>query len=128
MIPRYTLAWIVLPFIGIANGAVRELGYRRLMGELAAHQVSSLTGVILFGLYTWGLSHLWKIQSSGQAVAIGLIWLALTVSFEFLFGHYVIGHPWDRLIQDYNLLSGRLWGLVLLSITIAPYVVHKLRS
>jgi hypothetical protein len=53
--------------------------------------------------------------------------LCLTVAFEFLFGHYVANHPLSRLIQDYNLLSGRLWALVLLAVTAAPYVVYKLK-
>lgn len=128
MILRYTLAWLVLSFIGILNGAARELGYGRFMRELTAHQVSTLTGIVLFGLCTLGLSYIWKIRSSGQALAIGLIWLALTIAFEFLFGHYVLGHPWSRLFHDYNLLAGRVWVLVLIWITIAPYTVYRLRS
>lgn len=128
MILRYTLAWIALPFIGILNGAIRELGYGRFMRELTAHQVSTLTGIVLFGLYTLGLSYIWKIRFSGQALTIGLIWLALTIAFEFLFGHYVLRHPWSRLLHDYNLLAGRVWVLVLLWITIAPYTVYRLRS
>lgn len=41
-----------------------------------------------------------------KALAIGCIWLMLTPSFEFLFGHYVMGHPWSRLLYDYNLFAG----------------------
>jgi hypothetical protein len=69
---------------------------------------------------------MWPLESSQQALAVGIIWLCLTVAFEFLFGHYVANHPWSRLIQDYNLLSGRLWALVLLAVAAAPYVVYKL--
>jgi hypothetical protein len=29
-----------------------------------------------------------------------------TVAFELTFGHYVMGHPWSRLLADYNLLAG----------------------
>lgn len=128
MILRYTLAWLALPIIGIANGAFRELAYKDVLGELRAHQISVATGIILFGLYVWILSLRWKIGSAAQAVAIGLIWLALTVTFEFLFGHYVMHHPWSKLLHDYNILEGRLWLLVLLWITIAPYVFYKLSS
>ena len=65
---------------------------------------------------------------SVPALAIGGIWLALTVAFEFLFGHYVMGHPWSRLFHDYNLLEGRLWVLVLVWTFIAPYVFYRLGS
>jgi len=127
MILRYTIAWIGLAIIGIINGVIREVGYGKFLGELLAHQVSSVTGIILFGLFTWCLTLRWRMQSSGQAFTIGIIWLALTIAFEFLFGHYVMKHPWSRLFHDYNILEGRVWILVLVWITIAPYVIYRLR-
>lgn len=125
---KYTLAWLLMPLIAIINGAIREAGYRRFVSELLAHQISTLTGIILMGCYVWLLSRKWRIASSGQAILIGVIWLTLTVAFEFLFGHYVMGQPWAQLFHDYNLLEGRLWVLFLIWITIAPYVINKLRS
>jgi hypothetical protein len=113
-------------FIAITNGVLRQYVYGRWMKELSAHQVSSLTAVILFYLYTWILVKKWPLESSRQAVAVGIIWLCMTVAFEFLFGHYVANHPLSRLIQDYDLLSGRLWTLVLLAVAAAPYLVYKL--
>ena len=127
MVLKYTIAWIPMVFIAITNGVLRQYGYGRWMKELSAHQVSSLTAVVLFYLYTWILVKKWSLESSRQAVAVGIIWLCLTVAFEFLFGHYVANHPWSKLFQDYNLLSGRLWALVLLAVAAAPYVVYKLK-
>ena len=98
------------------------------MSELTAHQISTLTGIILFGLYVWFLSRLWRIKSASQALLIGVMWLSLTVAFEFVFGHYVMGNPWSRLLHEYNLLEGRLWVLVLIWITIAPLVFKTRRS
>ena len=126
MLLKYTTAWIPMVFIAITNGVLRQYVYGRWMKELSAHQVSSLTAVILFYLYTWILVKKWPLESSRQAVAVGIIWLCMTVAFEFLFGHYVANHPLSRLIQDYDLLSGRLWTLVLLAVAAAPYLVYKL--
>ena len=53
---------------------------------------------------------------------IGLIWCALTVGFECIFGHYIAGHLWSRLLQHYNNFAGRIWGIVLLWATLAPNV------
>ena len=128
MILKYALAWLLMPIIGIINGIIRQYGYSNALGELWAHQVSTVTGIILFGLYIWVLTRWWKIQSSAQAIAIGVMWLALTVAFEFLFGHYVMKHPWSRLLHDYNILEGRIWALVLLFVVIAPYIFYKLSS
>jgi ABC-type glycerol-3-phosphate transport system permease component len=63
-----------------------------------------------------------------QAIAIGTIWLILTVAFEFFFGRYVGNHPWSRLLADYNLLAGRLWGLVLLAVATLPAAVFLFKS
>jgi len=125
---RYILAWIAMPFIGIINGMIRQYGYSHFVGEQIAHQISTVTGIILFGLYVWFVTLKWKIRSVGQALGIGLIWLGLTVSFEFLFGHYVMKHPWSTLLHDYNIGEGRLWALVLVFITLAPLIFYKLRS
>ena len=128
MIKRYTIAWIPMVFIAIMNATIRQLGYSRFMSELRAHQVSTVTGIAFFGLYTWLLGLKWKIQSERQALAIGFIWLVLTIAFEFIFGHYVMGNPWSRLLRDYNLIEGRVWSLVLISIVVLPYVIYKIRS
>jgi hypothetical protein len=126
MLIKYVLAWVPMVLIAIVNAAFREAGYGKFMGELGAHQLSTLTAIILFGVYIWILTRVWPIQSSGQAITIGLIWLGLTVAFEFLFGHYVMGNSWEKLFHDYNLLAGRAWVLVLIWIAIAPYVFYSL--
>jgi hypothetical protein len=125
---KYALAWLAMPIIGIINGTIRQYGYRQALGELRAHQVSTVSGIILFGICIWALTRWWKIQSSAQAIAIGGMWLVLTVAFEFLFGHYVMKHPWSRLLHDYNILEGRIWLLVLLWVTAAPYVFYRLSN
>jgi hypothetical protein len=127
MILHYTVSWIGMVIIAIMNGAIRDALYGKRLGELTAHQISTFTLIILSGLYIWLLGLTWEITSPGQAVTIGLIWLALTVAFEFLFGHYVVKHPWNRLLHDYNLLKGRIWVLVLIWITIAPYIFSRFR-
>jgi hypothetical protein len=124
---KYTMCWVGLVGIAIINGVLREKGYRRSMSELTAHQLSTAIGIALFGIYVLILTRIWRIESSGQAFAIGGIWLFLTIGFEFVFGHYVMGHPWRRLFHDYNLLRGRLWILLLIWTAIAPYVFFKIK-
>jgi len=125
---KWIIAWLPLVLIGIINGAIREIGYKKILGELHAHQVSTLTGIILMGIYIGYLTLNLKIQSAGQAIIIGSIWLVLTIAFEFLFGHYVMKNEWSRLLHDYNILKGRLWLLVLIWIITAPYIFYRLRT
>ena len=115
-------------FIAIANGAIREKWYEKHLGELHAHQVYAVSGALLFGVYIWMLVRLWKPESSGQALTIGMVWLGMTVAFEFLFGHYVVRRPWSALLHDYNIFASRLWLVVLVWVTIAPYLFYWLQQ
>jgi len=127
MIPRIILAWIPMVFIGIANGMMREFGYKPYVDELLAHQISTVTAIILFGIYTWLIKSWLRLASSRQAWLVGGIWLSLTVAFEFLFGHYLMKHSWSHLLHDYNIFEGRVWLLVLIAILVLPYIVYKIR-
>lgn len=122
---NYLLAWIGLAVIMILNGIMRGL-YQPFMSELMAHQISTITGIVLVFLVTWFMNKNGPIPSNTKSLYIGVSWLIMTILFEFIFGHYVIGHPWNRLFHDYNLLEGRIWSLFLVAITIMPYTVFNL--
>jgi len=128
MLLKYALAWIPMMFIGVANGAVRELVYAGFMSELAAHRVSSAIAILLFAGYAWLLGGIWPLESAGRAVQAGLTWLVLTVAFEFVFGRFVAGHSWAELLADYNVLAGRVWVFVPAALAVLPYLVFRLRS
>jgi hypothetical protein len=124
----YAVSWIGMVAIAILNGVVREKAYGQFMGELHAHQLSTLIGLLLFGVYIWILTGTFPIESSTQAQIIGGMWLCMTVMFEFVFGHFVIGHSWIRLLEDFNIFRGRVWSLVLVWTAIAPYLFYRIRS
>ena len=123
MITKYLLVWLFLAVVAIANGVLRQSTYGKFVSELAAHQISTLTAIIAFGAVVWSVNRFWPIQSASQALTIGSCWLVMTVMFEFGFGHYVAGHPWEKLLADYNFLEGRVWLLVLTWVLILPFVV-----
>ncbi len=125
---KYIVAWFPMVFIAIANGALRQFAYREYLGELTAHQLSTVSGVAILGIYIWILIQRWKLSSTSEAIRIGLLWLVMTVLFEFVFGHFVMGHTWAKLLHDYNLFEGRLWIVVLIWVTIAPYVFYRFQK
>ena len=117
------LAWMALLVIAILNGELRNRVLSDHYGELRAHQASSLilSSIILLVSYVFSLVH----ESSASlldVVYVGLLWTCMPICFEFPFGHYVMKHSWSHLLQDYNLLQGRLWVLVLLSSLVGPYL------
>jgi hypothetical protein len=123
----WLLAWLGGPLIGIANGTLRELGYKVRLGDLAAHQLSTASALGLFAAYFELLARLRPPGSTRDALQVGLIWLALTVAFEFGFGRRVARLSWDEWLADYDLRRGRLWPLVLAWIALGPAIVRARR-
>ncbi len=112
--------------IAVANGAVREAWLVPRLGDHAARRVSTLLLIALFAVYIGYVTRRWPIASSGEALAIGATWLALTLVFEFALGRFVSGLSWQQMIAEYDLAAGRLWPLVPLSVAVAPYFFFRL--
>jgi hypothetical protein len=125
---KYFVAWFGVVVLGLLNATIRQVVYAKYVGELAGHQISTLTFAVLVGLYAWVLSGFLKLTSPEEANGVGLMWMVLTVIFEFGLGRYVVGDPWGKLLGDYNILEGRVWGLFILWVALAPYVFYRVRG
>ena len=128
MVTKYLLVWFLLAVVAITNGVIRQTTYGKSVSDLAAHQISTITAILASGTVVWVVHRSWPIESASQAWIIGLLWLVMTIAFEFGFGHFVAGHSWDRLLADYNILKGRVWFLFLVWLGIMPFVLFKLAS
>lgn len=124
---NWALAWLPMVAIAIANGAARDLGYGPAVGELTAQQLSTVSALLLFGLYIWFAIRRLRPASLHSALAGGVWWFVLTVAFECLFGHYVAGDSWAQLAENYDLAAGRLWPLILVWVAVAPALFYRLQ-
>ena len=111
--------------LAVVNGAARDLWYKRYTSELRGHQISTISLIILFGFYIYFVISRLPPNTERQAMYIGLLWLLLTLLFEFGFGLFQ-GKSWQLLLSDYNIFKGRIWILILIWTTIAPYLFFKL--
>lgn len=125
---RYLLAWFALLVVAVANGALRQFTFGKHMPELRAHQLSTLIGAVLIGVLIWLLVRKWPPSSGRQALLVGLMWLVLTVAFEFFMGLVLAGRPLSQILHDYNLFAGRVWVLFLVWLAAAPWVIYRLRN
>ena len=118
------LLWFFFAIIATLNGFIRDTTYKKLVGDLLAHQISTLIFIFLiliimylfFSKISYGFNELW---------IIGLSWVTATIIFEFIFGHYIFGNTRERLLGDYNLLEGRVWSFVLIFTLIGPWLVGR---
>jgi len=119
------ITWFGLLIVAIINGTIRDFTYQKKICEHKGHQVSTITLLIFISLYCYFIFNLWKLESETEAIIVGIIWLVLTLAFEFLFGHFVSKKEWKVLFKDYNILKGRLWILIPLWTAIVPYLDFK---
>lgn len=117
--------WVLFAILAVINGVVRNQYIAPGVGEYAGHVISSVILISLILIVTFLFVRYLKETASKGLLLIGIFWLMLTVVFEFVFGHYVAGHPWERLLADYHIAKGRLWSLVLLTTFLAPLVCGK---
>ncbi len=125
---RYLVAWLALLVIAVANGALRQLTFGRHMSELRAHQLSTLIGSVLIGIFIWFVVRRWPPSGDRQALLIGLVWLVLTVAFEFFMGLVLAHRPLSEVLHDYDVSAGRVWVLFLVWLTLAPWVLSRFRG
>lgn len=117
--------WLLFSVAAVLNGLLRVNVIAPRIGEMPAHYVATaiLCAVILVGSCV--LVKMQTIEQTSILLTVGVIWLVATVIFEFVFGHYVVGHSWGRLLADYNILQGRAWVLVLLTELFGPLLCAR---
>ena len=120
--------WILLVSVAAFNGAMREKLLVLLLGSQLALPLSGVLLSILIFLITLFLVPSLRLSVSWQYWLVGAMWLLLTVIFEFVFGHYVTGTSWSRLLEAFNVVTGNLLVLVLITTTVSPYLAAKLRG
>lgn len=118
--------WFVLVFAAILNGTFREFIISPNLGSYVGHIISSFMFIAIILVLTYlFISKLNERPNKKELLLIGLFWLILTIIFEFVFGHFIMGHPWEKLFADYNIFNGRIWSFVLLATLFAPLIIGR---
>ena len=120
--------WVMMLVVASINGAIREALLIPTVGVVAARAISPVALSVFVLLVTWLTIRWIDPGSSRDAWIIGALWVGLTLGFEFLAGHYLFGDPWRQLLEEYNVLRGRIWVLVLITIACAPRVCARMRG
>jgi hypothetical protein len=122
------LIWFVLMVLAILNGTVRLKLIIPNTGLTAGLAISTVMLCILILLATWvGIRWLGPTNAS-HALGIGLLWLVMTLGFEFGAGHFLFKKPWSELLMDYDITQGRIWVLVPIVTAMAPWWMAKVRG
>lgn len=126
---RTTLIWLGMFCLAFLNGAIRELVIKKFLDESGAHQLSCITGAILWTILVWFFWNKTLIKNSKEAMFVGLYWFLLTLFTETLLLNRLIGEmTWEQILNTYNIFKGQYWGLVLIWVGILPITVRFFKT
>jgi quercetin dioxygenase-like cupin family protein len=75
-----------------------------------------------------GLERMFFEVGTLRLLGVGLLWAVLTVQFEIGLGRLVLGLPWERITEDYDVTRGGFMGPGLLVMAASPRLAAWLRG
>jgi len=121
-------AWFLLLSLAILNGGLREHLLVPALGRMVALPVSGVLLSAAIFLVTWLVSTWFRCRRAAQYWLIGVLWLVLTLLFEFGLGRFVQHRDWLDLLGAYTFRGGNLWPLVLVVTLVSPRLAARLRG
>jgi hypothetical protein len=99
--------------------------YEPRWGSLIAHQIGMSSRIVYIFIFAYLLLRYVKEYETRDLVHVGLLWLVLTLLFEWG-GSIVIGRPVEEILIGWNIFVGYMWPYVLLTYLLSPLIVGKI--
>lgn len=125
MMFRSLAVWFAILVLAAINGGFRDLALTPALGDTVARAISTVALCSLIAAVAW-LTIRWIGPSN--AARTGVLWLVLTLAFEFLGGRYLFGKTWTELLADYDVTRGRIWLIVPFVTLLAPLWAARARG
>lgn len=121
---RPAAAWLLVLALAVANGALREAvllpGFSKPAAYVASGVIlSACVLAVAFALAPW-----MALRDTRRALAVGALWLGLTLAFEFGFG-LARGESWSAMLEAYTFKGGNIWPIVLAITFFAPLIALR---
>ena len=125
---RALLAWLILIAVEILHGTVRAIFLVPVVGDFRSRQIGVFSGSILILAVAYVLFPWLHTTDKRSLISVGVLWVVLTVAFEFSLGHFVFGRTWEGLASDYNFLQGGLLLIGMAVLLFAPLIAARVRE
>lgn len=99
-----------------------DLVYEPAWGVLVAHQIGMSTRIVYIFIFAYLLLRYVKKYETKDLIHVGLLWLGLSLAFEWL-GSFALGRPVDEILIGWNVLAGYMWPFVLLTYLLSNLIV-----
>lgn len=102
-----------------------NLVYEPMWGVLAAHQIGMSIRIVYIFVFAYFLLRFVKEYDTGDLVHVGILWLVLTLLFEWV-GSFAIGRPVEEILIGWNIFAGYMWPFVLLTYLFSNLIVGSI--
>jgi hypothetical protein len=127
IVVKALLIWMLIAVAEVLHGILRVRLLNRRVGDHRARQVAVFSGSAIILLIAW-VSVPWiGVNTIGQCVGVGFMWLVLMLAFEIAFGRWVFRASWERIAADFDFRKGGLLSIGMLILLAAPLLVAKLK-
>ncbi|MBK9163277.1 MAG: hypothetical protein IPM21_05090 [Acidobacteria bacterium] len=124
---RAIAVWLLMMAVETVHGILRVVLLAPQIGDLRARQIAIFTGsAIILGIAYLFIGWV-GAQSKLKLLAIGFVWMLLTLGFEAVIGIYAFGFGWERILAEYDPRTGSLMLFGLFVLLFAPLVAFGLR-
>lgn len=124
---KTSMIWFIIALLAIVNGIFREKVLVGMIGPNMAMPVSGITLSLIILLVTYLSFPLFGKHHALTYFVIGLQWVVMTLLFEFIFGHYVMGKSWSDILEVFHIMRGNLFIIVLAVSLISPLLMAKVK-
>jgi len=122
------LVWVIIAIFAIVNGVFRENILAPVLGKTLALPISGLSLSIIIFVVTSLAFSLINGNDKLTYILIGLQWVFLTLMFELVFGHFVVGKSWAGIFAVFNIVKGDLFLVVLATSLVSPLLVAMIKG
>ena len=125
---KAAVVWCIIAVFAVLNGMIRENVFIPYLGEGISLPLSGITLSIIIFAITYFTFNIFGKNKYQAYIYVGILWVTMTLLFEFIFGHYVLKISWVELLQVFNIFEGNLFVLALIVSLISPALVSHLKK
>ena len=125
---RAVEVWLLISVAEVIHGVARIAFLQPFVGDFPARQIAVFTGSALILAVAFLLRDWTGAKTFRECLAVGSIWILLTIGFEIFLGRILMDLTWERILSDYDLRHGGLMPIGLTIMFFAPLLASHFRT
>jgi hypothetical protein len=125
-VSRALAAWVLIIVAETVHGVLRQWLLVPVVGDLRARQIGVLIGSAIIFAIAWALARWIDARTLRAQLAVGAVWVVLTLCFEYALGR-LLGLTTERMLADYDVARGGFMLFGLAFMLVAPALAARAR-